>query len=175
MVVGDQFIEVVSPVKENTTAGRLLDKRGGDGGYMAIYAVDDLDRRVALLQQHGVRTVWSIDLPDGSIRARHLHPRDTGGAIVSVDEPREWEGWPWGGPTWRPSVAVASSIAGVVIGAEDPSAMRSRWTDLDLTVGASFTQAGPRGEGIDGVDLVASDRSRVGESHDICGVTFRLV
>ena len=26
-----------------------------------------------------------------------------------------------------------------------------------------------------GVDLVAADRSRRGETHDICGVTFRLV
>jgi len=175
MVVGDQFIEVVSPTQEHTTAGRLLDKRGGDGGYMAIYEVDDLDRRMALLGEHGVRTVWSIDLPDGSIRARHLHPRDTGGAIVSVDEPREWEHWPWGGPTWRPHVGAATAIAGVVIAADDPVAMRSRWADLDLSVGASFVHAGARGEGIDGVDLVASDRNRVGETHDIGGVCFRLV
>ena len=45
MVIGDQFLEVVSPVEDGTTAGRLLDKRSGDGGYMAIYEVDDLDRR----------------------------------------------------------------------------------------------------------------------------------
>ena len=34
--VGDTFLEVVSPVKENTTAGRYLKKRKGDGGYMVI-------------------------------------------------------------------------------------------------------------------------------------------
>ena len=99
MVVGDQFIEVVSPVREGTTAGRLLDKRSGDGGYMAIYAVDDFDRRTRLLADKGVRTVWSIELKDGSIRSVHLHPRDTGGAIVSIDEPKPWVHWPWGGPT----------------------------------------------------------------------------
>jgi hypothetical protein len=32
-----------------------------------------------------------------------------------------------------------------------------------------------RGEGIDGVDLVAADRDRVGEVHEICGTTFALV
>ncbi|MFY8139098.1 MAG: hypothetical protein ACOVMO_00145, partial [Caulobacter sp.] len=30
--VGETFLEVVSPKAEGTTAGRLLDKRGGDGG-----------------------------------------------------------------------------------------------------------------------------------------------
>ena len=38
-----------------------------------------------------------------------------------------------------------------------------------------FVEAGERGEGIDGVDLVATDRARCGETHNICGVTFRLV
>jgi hypothetical protein len=38
-----------------------------------------------------------------------------------------------------------------------------------------FAGVGERGEGIDGVDLIAADRSRRGETHDICGVTFRLV
>ena len=34
-VFGDQFIELVSPVKPGTAAGRLLERRG-DGGYMLI-------------------------------------------------------------------------------------------------------------------------------------------
>ncbi len=32
--VGNQFIEVVAPIEENTAASRYLDRRGGDGGYM---------------------------------------------------------------------------------------------------------------------------------------------
>ncbi|MFT5978037.1 MAG: hypothetical protein ACI9AO_000880, partial [Ilumatobacter sp.] len=46
MVIGDQFLEVVSPTQPDTAGGRLLDKRNGDGGYMAIYEVDDLDDRL---------------------------------------------------------------------------------------------------------------------------------
>ena len=42
MTIGDTFLEVVSPVQEHTTAGRLLQRRGGDGGYMVIVQVDDL-------------------------------------------------------------------------------------------------------------------------------------
>src|SRR3984885_7922975 len=40
--IGDTFLEVVSPKQTGTTAGRLLEKRGGDGGYMVILQVDDL-------------------------------------------------------------------------------------------------------------------------------------
>jgi hypothetical protein len=42
MEVGDTFLEVVSPVRPDTTAGRYLERRGGDGGYMVIFQVDDL-------------------------------------------------------------------------------------------------------------------------------------
>ena len=173
MVVGDQFIEVVAPTRPGTTAGRLLDKRGGDGGYMAIFEVDDLDAREARLTAAGVRVVWRADIR--TIRARHLHPRDLGGAIVSIDEPTVWGTWPWGGPTWTPRVGVASAIAGVVVGADEPDALRLRWRDRGLDVGVRFAPATARGEGIDTIELVANDRERAGEEHLIGGVWFRLV
>ena len=40
--VGDTFVEVVAPARPDTTAGRYLERRGGDGGYMAIFQVEDL-------------------------------------------------------------------------------------------------------------------------------------
>ena len=137
MTVGDQFLEVVSPVSEGTTAGRLLDKRGGDGGYMAIFEVDDLDAPVERLAGIGVRVVWHIDLDD--IRARHLHPRDVGGAIVSLDEPRPNGAWRWAGP-WRAhaETSVVTAIAGVDVGAVDPDAMGARWADLGLDHAVRF-------------------------------------
>ena len=122
MTIGDQFLEVVSPVTAGTTAGRFLDKRGGDGGYMAIFEIDDLDARAARLDELGVRVVQRIDLDD--IRARHLHPRDVGGAIVSIDEPRPNGAWRWAGP-WRAHAdsSVVTSIAGIDVAADDPDAM----------------------------------------------------
>ena len=39
--VGNTFIEVISPVEEGTTAGRFLERRKGDGGYMVIIQVDN--------------------------------------------------------------------------------------------------------------------------------------
>src|SRR5262249_5880592 len=35
--LGDTFLEVVSPARPGTTAGRWLERRGGDAGYMAIF------------------------------------------------------------------------------------------------------------------------------------------
>ena len=52
--VGDQFVEIVAPVQEGTTAGRLLERRRGAGGYMLIVQCDDLDRRRARLPGLGV-------------------------------------------------------------------------------------------------------------------------
>ena len=39
--IGNQLLEVVAPVEENTAGGRYLDRRGGDGGYMVITQCDD--------------------------------------------------------------------------------------------------------------------------------------
>lgn len=174
MVIGDQFLEVVSPTAEGTTAGRLLDKRGGDGGYMAIYEVDDLDERIDGLAARDVRVVWAGDF--ATIRGRHLHPRDVGGAIVSIDQATPTGSWTWAGPDWvaHESTSV-SSIAGFSVAATDPSAMASRWHELGLDVAVRFVDADARGDGIIGVDLVAVDRSRAGETVDACGVRFTLV
>ena len=42
--VGNTFLEVVSPAQEGTTAGRYLERRGGDGGYMLVLQPRDLGR-----------------------------------------------------------------------------------------------------------------------------------
>ena len=175
MVIGDQFLEVVSPTQEGTTAGRLIDKRGGDGGYMAIFEVDDLDTRMDRLAELGVRTVWAGDF--ATIRGRHLHPRDVGGAIVSIDQPIPNGSWTWAGPDWtaHEDSTIVAGIAGVTVGAADPDAMRARWTEIGIDTSVDFAQAGERGDGIDAIDLVAADRRLVGTTHHIGGVDFRLV
>lgn len=175
MVIGDQFLEVVSPTEDGTTAGRLLDKRNGDGGYMAIYECDDLDARMATLADLDVRIVWAGDFP--TIRGRHLHPGDVGGAIVSIDQTVPLGSWTWAGPNWQAhqDTSVVSAIAGYSIGANSVEEMSARWGLLDIATSVEFVAAGDRGEGLDIIDLVATDRTRRGEQHLICGVTFRLV
>ncbi|MET0577357.1 MAG: VOC family protein [Ilumatobacteraceae bacterium] len=174
MTIGDQFLEVVSPVQDGTTAGRLLDKRDGDGGYMAIFEVDDLDARIGTLDKLGVRLVWTIEQPD--IRGRHLHPRDVGGALVSLDQPATPGAWPYAGPwTGHSETSVVTAIAGIDVAATDPAAMAARWSELGIDHAVRFVPAGPRGEGIDAMDVTATDRSRVGETATICGIELRLV
>ena len=53
--------------------------------------------------------------------------------------------------------------------------MRARWADLRIDHAVRFVPAGPRGEGIDAMDVVAADRSRAGEAATIGGVEIRLV
>jgi len=183
LLVGDQFLEVLSPIADDTAIGRLLVKRGGPGGYMVIHEVADLDARVERLTSSGVRIVWAGDLPE--IRGRHLHPNDVGGAIVSIDQPVEPGRWHWGGPDWESmaaagSPAVVDEIAGVAIAAADPDALAARWAALGVDESVRFV---PRLDGtidatIDGiatVDLHATDRARAGERHHICGVEFALI
>ena len=179
MLVGDQFIEVLSPTREGTTVQRLLDKRDGAGGYMTIFEVDDLDDRLDHLAAHDVRVVWAGDLPD--IRGRHLHPRDVGGTLVSIDQPVPAGAWRWGGPDWQErsgellADAAVTAIGGAVVAAEDPDAMEAHWTRLGLDADVRFVAAGERGDGLDEVELVAADRARAGERNEIGGVTFTLV
>ena len=178
LLVGDQFLEVLSPIEDDTTVGRLLEKRGGAGGYMAIYEVDDLDVRLVHLGARDVRVIWAGDFPD--IRGRHLHPRDVGGAIVSLDEPVPAGSWRWGGTDWPEMAASAQTrtvdaISMITVASEHPEESSRRWTDLGIAESVRFVAAGKRGDGIDGVALCAGDRSRAGEQFDIGGVEFTLV
>jgi hypothetical protein len=125
--VGGSFVEVVAPVQPDTTAGRYLERRGGDGGYMAIFQVPDLAearRRIAGL---GVRVVWTADLPD--IAGTHLHPRDVPGAIVSVDWAEPPQSWRWAGPSWTGQAPEhgPGGVTGLTIEVSDPPAAAERW------------------------------------------------
>jgi hypothetical protein len=124
---GDTFVEVVAPAQPGTAAGRYLERRGGAGGYMAIFQVPDLAaarRRVAGL---GVRVVWAADLPD--IAGTHLHPGDVPGAIVSLDWAAPEQSWRWAGPSWTGRVPerAPGGVTGLTIEVNDPAAAARRW------------------------------------------------
>jgi hypothetical protein len=127
--IGDQFLEVLAPIRADTAAGRHL-ARHGDSAYMLILQTDDLDRERARLDRLGVRVVWQANYPD--IRALHLHPKDIGAAIVSIDQPTPPQAWRWAGPDWQRFGAQASAreICAATIGALDPQAMAQRWSQV---------------------------------------------
>ena len=202
MAIGDTFLEVVSPEKEGTTAGRLLARRGGDGGYMVIVQVDDLREDRARIARLGVREVWAIELDDAS--AAHLHPRDVGGAILSFDQMRPPESWRWAGPNWQDRRSNhVSGIVGVALQASDPKSMANRWAevfgrDLDGDSGTPtlrldsgeirFVQdTDGRGDGVCAVDFKTTDLEAVlgaakaldlavrDRSVDCCGTELNFV
>jgi hypothetical protein len=167
--VGHQLLEVVSPTEEGTTAGRLLDKRGGDTGYMVILEVDDLDAMRARIADAGARIVF--EAVEEGIVGLHLHPADVGGAILSIDQPEVWGEWPWAGPEWRDHVRtdIVTDVTAVEIEATDPSAMAARWSEVlgRPVSGAAptialdegeirFVPAGHRGEGVAAFELRAA-------------------
>jgi hypothetical protein len=125
--LGDTFLEVVSPVRDGTSAGRLLERRGGDCGYMLMFQVDRLASARARLSERGVREVFGVELPQMS--EVHLHPGDMRGAIVSLSEPRPGESWLWGGPGWL-GRAASVRIAAAVVGVRDAPAVGERWRSV---------------------------------------------
>jgi hypothetical protein len=172
--IGDQFLEVVSPIQGGTTAGRLLEKLGGDGGYMALYEVDDLDTRIDHVKSLGIRTVW--EGTGDAIRGRHLHPRDTGGTLVSLDQPDVAGEWAWGGPEWksRRSSSVVSGIDSFTVSVPDPESSRAHWTTLGINEAVRFVTCGNQPEGLTEVTMKGVDSSRDGETLNVCGVTITL-
>ena len=134
--LGDTFCEVVSPVESGTAAGRYLERRGGDGGYMVLLQLDPDERaacrgRAAAL---GVREVHQAeDDHDGHhIVGTHFHPADTGGAILSVDSATPPWSWGWAGARWRDT--VRTERAGAIVAADIQSGRRAelaqQWAEL---------------------------------------------
>ena len=128
---GDTFIEVVAPMQAGTTAGRYLERRGGDGGYMALFQVPDrAPASRARLAELGMRVVWTADLPD--ISGTHLHPKDVPGAIVSLDWAAPARSWRWAGPAWTGGAPAhePGGVTGLTIEVTDPAAAADRWAGV---------------------------------------------
>lgn len=123
--IGDTFLEVVSPVREDAAAARHLTRRGGDSGYMVMFQVPDLAAARARAAAAGVREVFEIAFED--IAEAHLHPADMRGAIVAISEPHPASAWRWGGPGWADRSA-AGRVAGATVAVADPAQARARWT-----------------------------------------------
>lgn len=124
---GDTFVELLAERDEGSAVGRHLRRLGGDGGYMVIVQVDDLEAHLERVAELGIRVVWSGGI-DG-IRGAHLHPADVGGAILSLDEADPPEAWPWCGPGWTGAAPATTGapIRGITVTATDPEATAARW------------------------------------------------
>ncbi|KAH7109296.1 hypothetical protein B0J11DRAFT_545239 [Dendryphion nanum] len=78
--IGGDFIEVVSPIQQGTTAGRLLDRRG-DGGYMIIMQAEDAQKRRDYIESRGLsKSIWGYAHDD--IVCVQYHPRGIKGGMM---------------------------------------------------------------------------------------------
>lgn len=183
--VGNQFLEVVAPVRDGTAGGRYLDRRQGDGGYMVITQTDAHARRRARAQELGVRIAFEFDDPDG-YRCMQLHPRDTGATFFEIDEQRG-EGaldpdGPWhpAGPDWQRHrrTEVSRAIVAAELQVDRPRDVARRWGDiaevdvhddeggrpalaLDNATLRFVPVADGRGEGLGGIDVLVTSAADV--------------
>jgi hypothetical protein len=177
---GHDFLEIVTPFQQGTSAGRYIDRRKGDGGYMVILQVDDAVAERQRVTGLGVRAVAQKDLPE--YQYTHFHPADTSGVLLSIDQtnapagvdPKLW--WPPAEKGWltHARANVTAGLAGVEIQAEDPEATAARWSEL---LGRPMTGdiirlddegeirfvpiVDGRGPGISAFDVKVVDRDRV--------------
>jgi hypothetical protein len=180
--VGNSLLEVVAPIKEGTTAGRLLERRGGDGGYMVIAQCDDIAAARERVESLGIRIVYD-DTGDETAGIQ-LHPKDVPGALVELRWQRDGEdpAGPWhpAGPEWQRArrTDMVSSLTAAEVQGDDPAAMAARWAEaMDRPVSRDdsgnpqirlddgsvrFVRATDgRGPGLGGIDVVAADRDRL--------------
>jgi Glyoxalase-like domain len=180
MPVGNTFLEVVSPIRSDITAERFL-RRRGDSGYMVIFETAAIADHRARIESLGARVVWEIALDD--IRSIQLHPKDVGGAIVSLDQPKPPGAWRWAGPAWQSHIRASrvNRIVSAELEAREPDAMAARWSTLlglpaamregqgshrcRITLGAGtdlrFVPAGSRAEGLSAFGVEALDRQAI--------------
>jgi hypothetical protein len=180
--IGNGFLEVVAPMRDGTTAGRYLERRGGDGGYMVITQCADLAQRRARCEAVGVRVANEIRYPD--YQELQLHPRDVGAAMLSFS--RQEGGEPADGP-WHPAASrstsafLAASVRSMTdaeLQSDDPERLARRWSEvMELPLSRDersrpviplddarlrFVPATDgRGEGLAGLDLDYADKGRV--------------
>ena len=182
--VGNQMLEVVAPIKEGTTGGRYLERRGGDGGYMVITQCDESAPRRRRVEELGVRIAHSFTA-DGLVNMQ-LHPKDTGATFFEIDQvdlpggEAEDGPWPPAGPDWKAHrrTDVVSGIVAAELQCDDPRAVGGRWGEIAELPVADDGAGGARieldnatlrfvpitdgrPEGLGGIDVAVVDRGRV--------------
>ncbi len=181
MPVGNQFLEVVAPVQEGTAAGRYLERRGGDGGYMVITQCDDHAIRRRRIEELGIRIAHEFER-DG-FQNLQMHPKDTGGTFFEIDcvpnDPAADGEWIPAGVDWKPHVRTerVRAIVAAEIQSPDPQRLAARWSEIaeiplrpgplgyempleNATV--RFVEArDDRPEGLSGLDLLTTNRQEV--------------
>lgn len=183
LAFGSQFLEVVSPIREGTAAGRYI-ARHGDGGYMVITQVcDKADQDMVRTNAaaRGVRVAYDSDR--GHWHLMQLHPGDMGAAFLEV----EWDDvgdvtghWnPADGKAWQeaPVTGTVQAILAAELQSDDPVALAVHWSAVTgapvedrggiphvplANAALRFVQdTDGRGAGLGALDIQVTDAARV--------------
>ena len=142
MPVDTILLEVVAPFRDGTAAGRFLEKTGGRGGYMAIFACEDPDARAAQANAIGVRTANVIT--HAPYHGVQLHPRDCRAAFIEFNHTDGSDDvlgpYPPAGPEWQKFVRkdVTRTLTGVEMQSPDPLALAEHWGRI---IGVAVTRS----------------------------------
>ncbi len=138
MPFGSTFMEVVAPMPgkapADTTAGRYLQRIGGDGGYMVILDSDDALRWRAHLEAVNVRVAQKLEYP--TYKASQMHPKDVGGTLMSIGHDTGgddlWGDWHAARKDWKKFVHIerVTAIDGVEMQSDDPQRLAKRWGEV---------------------------------------------
>jgi len=85
--VGENHVELLRPLADDTPVGRFLEKRG-PGLHHVAYQVADVGATLAQLRERGVRLI--DETPRTGIRGSRvafLHPSASGGVLTELVEP----------------------------------------------------------------------------------------
>jgi hypothetical protein len=181
--IGNQLLEVVAPVQENTAGGRYLERRGGDGGYMVITQCNDHAPRRARVKALGIRLVGQFST--GEFRNMQLHPKDTGGSFLEIDEmmgpgAHDPDGpWEPAGQDWQRArrLSRVKGILAAEVQCDDPEEVAARWAEiaeialehegehaslpLDNASVRFVPCADGRPEGLGGIDVACTDKAAI--------------
>ena len=191
--IGSQFLEVVAPTRDGTAAGRYLDRRGGDGGYMVITQADSEATQSACRERAAsaaVRVAWERE-HDG-FHIMQLHPGDLRAGFFEIDHcaRHEYTGFwePAGGDGWQDKVHAdrVRAITGVELQDPDPVSLAQLWSGIaDLPVerdgdalwmrfesaNVRFVEARDgRGPGLGGIDLDTVDAAAIRRAAQASGL-----
>ena len=196
MPVGSNFLEIVAPVEDNTAAGRYLDRRNGDGGYMVILQCDDALERRARMKDLNIRIANTMDY--GDFFGTQLHPADSRGTMLEFDwnqggDPPDSPWHPSGGD-WRGAARTdkITAMTGAELQSDYPAELAAHWGHildvmpetnhdggallrLDNAILRFVPATDGRGEGLGGVEFKAAPKNaQKGETVSVCGTRFRL-
>jgi methylmalonyl-CoA/ethylmalonyl-CoA epimerase len=85
--VGENHVELLRPLADDTPVGRFLERRG-PGLHHVAYQVHDLDAALAQLREDGVRMIDTV--PRTGIRGSRvafMHPTATSSVLTELVEP----------------------------------------------------------------------------------------